>query len=386
MSDIGKILEARYHRIMIRKGFCTFRNVLILPEHNTKIATDIDLLSIKYNETLDRYLINTECKSGNIEVFDRLFWVNGVGSFLKSNKSSLIVNKYITEYIEFAKALNIDLISTNEIDDTEKVLNISPDSWPGLSAMHIWDDCFISIEKYSNIPGVSDKLVQYFKEANRYSRLDVWKGFNFNTFNKVIRLIRDIVKEADGFKSKIEVITLCQVYISILLILFSHSIIHICHDIMLRPKTERFDYLKAKLTFGEQDIEYLKRFISSMNKIVRTTLHNNGVEDLFIDRIDITNSLREPEYSDSLFKLLSYFIGKTNHLINLPYAIEITQFPSTSENYVTTKVNEGNHLFELVKAFIIQEFQISKDFLSPINPEIIVSINKKERNITTGST
>jgi len=384
MINSGKTLEARYHRIMIKKGFCTFRNVIIQTNFNDKIATDIDILAYKYNETLDKYLVNTECKSGNIEVFDRLFWLNGLSTFLKSNKSSLIINKMTDEYIEFAKALNIDLISMNEIDDIEKSLEIDINTWPGLSNYELFDACFTSIESYGRIDGITDKAISNFKEINKNCRLDIWKGFSFNSFNRQIRLIKDLLKENENAKTNIEQLTTCQLFLSVLLISLSHSIIFICHEIFLRPKTERLEYLKQKLIYGEQDIEYMKRFIVTMNKIVRTTIRKNLEQDLFIDSIDIGTNLREPEYCDSLYRLLTVLLGKTNILINLPYAVEISQFSCEKSNYSIIKASEGNQVFELIKAFLIQDFKIPKDFFNPPDHKLLKSIISK-RNIANSS-
>ena len=383
MPTNGKILEARYHRIMICKGFCTFRNVIIQTSNNEKIATDIDLLAYKYNETLDKYLVNTECKSGNIEVFDRLFWLNGLSTFLRSNKSTLIVNKITDEYIDFAKILNIDIVSMNEIEDIEKSLNLEPAIWPGLSDYEIYDPCFSNIDTYGKIDGITNKTINLIKDINKNCRLFIWKGFNFNSFNRQIRLLNELVKENENAKNNEEQLTICQLFLSILLISLSHSLIYICHEVFLRPKTERLEYLKQKLIYGEQDIEYMKKYIISMNKIVNTIIRKNTEQSLFSDNaIDIGAALKEPDYCDSLCKLINVFLTKINQLISLPYAIEIRQFTHKEGNYSKTKISDGNQAFELMKAFLIQNFNIAKEYFNPPDVNILLKILNK-RNITT---
>lgn len=378
LPDIGSGLEARYQRLLIYKGFCTYRNVLIYPfKQNHKIATDIDIYAISYNENFHSQIINVECKGGDdVDIFDRIFWLSGVKKILNADRSILLLKKYTPEYIEFAQRLNIETISLTSLEELETIYNIQEDWWPGLSNYSIWDNVFSKIERYSKLNYITKDNISIIKDLYNTCKNESWKKFSYNHFNKICRLLVDLSIKSNNCNKDILSTNLLRIFYSLSFITLSHIFLFICHDLFNHSNSTREEYLKQKMTFGDQDQDYINKVINNMTNLVKAYIKEQGI--MFTDRLNPLSNLKPPAYTDSIYQLIKKFYLSPEQTINMPYAAELNQFGFKSGIYseVDEKVALGLQQLDLLKAFLIQDIKIENIFLDKIDTSVIEELSK----------
>lgn len=136
MSSTEKDLELKLRtmRYLWHTGCLVRRNVDLVEYdyEKSRVYTDIDVLGIKLDESLEAYFIVCDCKSGiKVKTAERLFWLSGVMSYFGASEGLFVRNQVMsTKYVELSKRLNILPISSSELSYFERIYKI-PDMFYG---------------------------------------------------------------------------------------------------------------------------------------------------------------------------------------------------------------------------------------------------------------
>lgn len=308
MSDFTKgiELEIRTHRLAWYLGYFARRRIILYSDMGNPI-TDIDVLGIKFDSTLNPSIIIFETKSE--KGYASILKVKGLLDYFEAELAYIIRPNITPDIIRFSETLKINAMHTSRLDEIEDSMNIDKNEW----------NFFYSLD-------MDYKLDHYIKllEENKYEALtfnlnDIWiKSNSFSNTKELIELLDILYLESKKVKNqelKDAIIFLILEYISLLII----QLIKIAGILYKYPTHQRYPIFQEKLISGkltskEKD-ELLDRFYDFL-----TSYTKNLRKKMTLKRNDLTLL---PDYTDKLYELINIYISNNIDIIKILKYIDI---------------------------------------------------------------
>jgi hypothetical protein len=371
----GAGLEARVQRLFMAQGVFAERGLFpsASPDHHM-LATDIDVLVSEYVSGFHITRRHAECKGGRIPLLDRILWLRGVRRLLGADGSYLVVPDFDTDASEFARSLDIQLLTLKQLEGWEAAIPILQDLWPCRSDYQTYDNAKTVWMKLSGSKE-ADADWRFLREILGFIQIDSWLSFYYRHLNKLLRLIADIARQYEKTHSDRNR-ELCSRYcFSALLVRLCQYLLAICYDVSRLPITDVGTYLYQRLTYGDQDPERTSGLINGTVLWIKQGLEKKGIP--IPPEIDVGRLYEPPQYATDLLELINRLLQQSHEARYLPIAMETMQFgiPEVVGKFPRLKAaaSAGDSLAALVKGFVIRAFSIPKSLTKPMSSELRIA-------------
>ena len=372
MADTGVILEARFQRLFLAQGIFAERSLWVAADRSRKLmATNIDVMISEYASGYHLTRRHAECKSGKrVRILDRVLWLHGVRSLLGADASYLVLDSFYEQGVEFARSLDIDVMTINQLATWERAFEINRDEWPSRSDFEWLDPIRNQARNLAKEKGKS-KVDLVIREAAIFVETESWRSFGYGILNRLLRLLRslsDTYEKAIHTESK----TLCVRYTaSALLVRLSQYLLAVCLDVSRVPVSDLQSYLGNRLTYGDQDPEQASGLVRSTVDWMSQALRERG--STIPSEADATRLFVAPRFSEGLVALIQKLLVTPNEAKYLPIAMEVEQFGKVGEADLFPRLGSawrtGSHLAALVRGFAIASLGVKAPVLEPLRQE-----------------
>lgn len=278
MDYPGVALEARVQRLFQAQGIFAERSLWPAADVNhSLLATDIDVLASEYSSGFHLTRQHAECKSGqHVAILDRVLWLNGVRTMLGADASYLVLEAFNEDAADFARSLNIDVMTIRQLETWETALKIPDDKWPNRSDYRAVDPAkkkWMDVAKRKDATE-TDRLV---RRVIQFVEIDSWRVFGYGSLNRVLRLLKDL---SDAFKESTKSgpppasIRYCS---SALLVRLSQFLLAVCYDVSRVPISDLHSYIASRLIFGDQEPRRAQGLIRSTVDWMAQALKKHGI-------------------------------------------------------------------------------------------------------------
>lgn len=303
----GKELEQRAHRLAWHLGYFARRRVFIYTDEGDHI-TEIDVIGIKFDDTLSPHMILFETK--HERGFSSILKLRGLLDYYTAELAYIIRPNITPAIIQFAEELQIKGIHTSRLEEMEKELGIDPSDW-SLSFSPDFDKRFLPKLKVLRQNGFKSEVLL---------RDLFWVGSN--PFYKIKRLKETILRlsKGRGKTKKLRLKTALAFLIADLTILFSICVLHSAGMLHTLPEHQRHSIFSKKLISGKLSLKEKEELIGKtydfLAKYTKDVLH----QSLSIRREDFSLT---PAYADELYNLLSRILKRPQNAKFIPRLFDI---------------------------------------------------------------
>lgn len=314
-QDKGRELERRAHRLVWALGYFTRRNVFIYSDEGDQI-TDIDVIGIKFDETLTEKIMIVETKSE--KGFLSLLKLRGLVEYYGADTSALIIRPNITpDVVRFADKLGIRAMHTSRLDEMETELSVSSKDWVSLPFSTEFDKRYLSSLKMLWAGGYKkENLIRdtFWVEDNPFYKVKLLK--------EVISNLKNSTPEDPSLRFPVAVLILD------LTCLFSVSLLQSCGKLYPLPEHQRHTIFLDKLVSGRlssrEKQEFVDRTYTFITRYTKTILN----APLTIRKEDFALT---PDYAEDLFFLVDRLIKKAPFSKEVPRLFDVYASIFTSE-------------------------------------------------------
>lgn len=329
MSDVtrGYEFERRAHRLAWNLGYFSRRQVVLYSDGGNTI-TDIDVIGIKFDETLssDVLLIETKSEKG----FASILKLKGLLEYF-TTKSAYIIRPNVTpDIIRFSEKLNINALHTSRLDEIEKSLKIDADDWRlSFSAENdsIKDELLLSLERAKYRDEIA-LLNDFWEEQDSFSSMkSLISAINF------VGERYDVEKDE---RAKFYLTFLLSEYIS----LFSVALLKSAGILYKYPTHQRSRVFNEKLISGKLSFKEKEDLLDKFFSFLKNYTESLG-KKMIVKRDDLTLL---PSYHDDLYILINSFIDQSKYSRLLPIITDI------------------------ITSGVIEQKELNKEYLLKYNP------------------
>lgn len=366
MPDAGDILEARFQRLFLAQGIFAERELWVAADGAHKLmATDIDVMISEYSSGFHLTRRHAECKSGRrIRVLDRVLWLNGVRSLLGADASYLVVPSFHEPAVDFARRLDIDVMTVNQLETWETAFEIKSNVWPSRSDYRRIDpirDRALSLGKAKR----ASELDILLRDASQFIRTDSWRSFGYGRLNRLLRMLKslsDMYHASDDLGGRTPYVRYAA---SALLVRLSQYLLAVCRDVSRVPVSDLGSYLSRRLTFGDQDPDQARGLVEGTVDWIAETLRHR--EASLPAGTDVSRLFLPPTCSEALIALIRKLLIAPNEAKYLPVAMEVEQFGQEGEVDTFPRLGSawrtGRHLAALVRGFAVASVGVEASVL-----------------------
>lgn len=379
LPETGTGLEARLQRYFFACGASVERSLVIRTgRYGTKTATDVDVLAATYAANFHRSIFHAECKGEKkSQTLDRSFWLSGLRSFLHANRSLLVVDSFDVETSDFARELDIELVSFATLRELEQAYAMNDAWWPGRSAYQVWDPVAFNRERYESV--IADEtLSSALRDLWSLCVEDGWRVFSYSSFNRLVRLLGMLAAHYSRRVGDTAIVEVLRLAFSTALVRLDHYLLAICADLLPRERTERERYLTDKLRFGDLNARKAETLVSHAVRMVEVTLAEHKV--MLPPQWQPKQLLDRPLVPPAgLVSLLTKLMDMPESAMHLPYAAEMVQFGFSPDprGIVDNLVSRGRAAHELVLAFLVQETRFPEVLIQPPDPARLAQLSAR---------
>lgn len=374
----GEGLEARLQRLLIALGTHAERGLIVRTSpQESRIVTDIDVLGVNYTQDFHRSVLHAECKGEKrAKTLDRMFWLVGVRKLLQADRSILVMQSHDSSSSAFARALEIETLSFNSLQELEDRYSISKDWWPGRTDYKRWDNLQPTRDRYSSLPSLTDELSDSIKQLYALCYEDAWRSSPYGPLNRLLRLMGRIAEDSKSTELTPAVLQVVRMSISYGLVRLSHYLLNTCQDLVIRQPSDRSTFLSDRLIFGNQNAVQMRMLTERYMRMMKSALDQYGVEPPA--RWETDFMLQTPKYQEALLETVQRLLDRPEQAVNLPLAMELVQFGFAPEPraVVEAAVEAGKPAVGVTKALLTQEFSIPHELLEPPDVAILDSLAK----------
>ncbi len=385
-SGIG--LEARVQRLFLAQGIYAERGLLPSADQNhSMMATDIDVLTSEYASGFHLTKRHAECKGGKgVALLDRVLWLRGVRTLLGADTSYLILANFNEAASSFARSLEVDVLTTNQLGGWEASLGIRPDDWPNRSNFQFYQPLR---EQWFKLGGEKDASSDWrlIRKAIQFIEIDSWLNFRYGLLNRLFRLLEEVSEQYKSAHSMTEWKLAAQYVASALLVRLAQFLLAVCYDVTRVPMADIDGYLSSRLTFGDQDPDRAAQLIRSTLQWVQRGLVQADAK--LPSSVNEERLFAHPQYAANFVELVKRLLRDNNDARYLPLAMDTIQFGNNAQLSSLPRLRgaagAGDALAALVKGFVISALSIEKTMLDPVFEEFSKSFPKSKRLPSTSS-
>lgn len=305
--DKGKELERRAHRLAWHLGYSARRRVFIYTDEGDHI-TEIDVIGIKFDDTLSPHIILFETK--HERGFSSILKLRGLLDYYAAELAYIIRPNITPAIIQFAEELQIRGIHTSRLQEMEEELDIDPSDW-SLSFSSDFDKKFLSMLKILRQNGLKDEVLL---------RDLFWVGNN--PFYK-IKILKETIAKLSEKREKTRKLALknaLTLLIIDLTILFSICVLQSAGILHTLPEHQRHSVFSKKLISGKLSLkekeDLVRKTYDFLAKYTRDVLR----QPLSIRKEDFS---LDPSYADELYNLLSRMLKRPQTAKVVPRLFDI---------------------------------------------------------------
>jgi hypothetical protein len=373
VQSAGIELEARVQRLFLAQGIFAERGLLpSAGDGHRMMATDIDVLTSESGSVFHLTRRHAECKSGkNVALLDRILWLRGVRSMLGADASYLVVADFNEGASNFARSLEVDVLTANQLESWEISIDIRSDLWPNRSNYALYQpakDRWLKIGKQKE----ADSHWQLIREAIQFVEIDSWLRFQYGLLSRLLRLFSRVSTESSAGDKPADWIVAAKYVCSILLVRLAQYLLAVCHDVTRVPVSDVNGYLYQRLTFGDQDPGRAMGLIKSTIEWVEQGLRHIGTS--LPSTIDIERLSTPPSYAEEFVSLIQRLLKHSNEARYLPIAVETAQFTDTETLKAFPRLKAaaaaGDNLAALTKGFVIAALSVEKPLVDSVHEDL----------------
>jgi len=367
----GLILEYRFYRLFLARGLFAERSLHpAVGDGYEKSATDIDVLAIDYGTGFHSTRLNVECKSGkNLSKLDRIIWLAGVQTLLKSEISYLVVPDVDSEVTSFGKKLNVFTITPLQLEIWEQELKLDNTKWFARSNYQLFEPAHKTWSDIQKQEKGKDSDWLLFKDVSRFLKYDSWLNLSFGNLNRLLRLGEDIAGSYSNFANNKDKVLCAKYSMGALFVRFCQMLVDICEQLMVVPPSQLNEYLISRLIFGDNDSRNSKNLIDSTLSWVRAGLSLQGTA--FPQELNVERLVTPPRYSKEFVALIELLLSRPSETCMLPLTAELITFESEKNRHYWTEelcrvFDGGQHLVLNSKGFFLRAVGATADLLDGI--------------------
>ena len=389
MADAGVALEARVQRLFLAQGIFAERSLLPTADAGHRLlATDIDVLVSEYASGFHLTRRHAECKSGRrVPVLDRILWLSGVRAMLGADASYLVLDSFDEGAADFARSLNVDVMTVKQLEIWEQAFKVPADHWPNRSDFKLVDPVRRRAMDLGKQNGAleRDKVV---RQALQFVEIDSWRVFGYGRLNRLLAILRALSDVPDEPALEGERSVSARYSASALLVRLSQYLLAVCHDVSRVPVSDIHTYLLNRLKFGDQDPRRARALVQGTVDWISLALRDRGMA--IPPEVDSDRLFQPPTYSEALVSLTQKLLGAPNEARYVPVAMETLQFGEQGETALFLRLNSawlsGRDLAALVKGFAIASVGVDSALLAPLreNPAALWTAGQRDKTKDTG--
>jgi len=308
MSDVtsGYELERRAHRLAWTLGYFSRRQIILYSDGGNTI-TDIDVIGIKFDETLspDVLLIETKSEKG----FASILKLKGLLDYF-TTKSAYIIRPNITpDIIRFSEKLKINALHTSRLDEIEDSLDIDSDDW--------------NLSYSAEYDSYRDELLLLLGKLNYRNEIgllnDFWEEQDSYSSMKILISAINFIKERYDVEKDLEIKNALAFLLSEYISLFLISVLKSAGILYKYPTHQRSRVFHEKLISGKLSFREKEDLLDKFFSFLKSYTKSLG-KKMTIKREDLTLL---PIYHDDLYRLINIFIDLSKHSKILPIITDI---------------------------------------------------------------
>ena len=373
MTNSGVALEARVQRLFLAQGIFAERSLFPAADVGHRLmATDIDVLVSEYSSGFHLTRRHAECKSGRrVGILDRVLWLNGVRAMLGADASYLVLDSFDEDAADFARSLNVDVMTIKQLETWEKALTIPGDQWPNRSDFRLIEPLK---KKWLDLGKRKDALEKdrIVREAIHFVEIDSWRTFGYGRLNRLLRILKALSEVPDKLTSEAQRSVSARYAASALLVRLSQYLLAVCHDISRVPVSDVHSYLSSRLTFGDQDPGRARGLVQSTVDWMSQALRDGGMG--IPPQVDSNRLFQAPPYSEGLVSLAQKLLVAPHEARFLPIAMDTEQFGDQDQAEpfprLRSAYSAGRDLAALVRAFAVASLGVRASVLAPVRKDL----------------
>ena len=293
-----------------------------------------------------------------------------VRTLLGADASYLVLRTFNEDATDFARSLDVDVMTVKQLEIWESALNITEQHWPSRSDFRLIDPIRLNARNLGKQKDASE-VAKVMRNATQFVEIDSWRVFGYGKLNHLFRILKSLSEVHDQLAPKEEERLYARYSASALLVRLSQFLLAMCLDISRVPISDVQSYLLSRLTYGNQDPDSVRGLLNSTVGWVSHALRERGMA--LPPEADLNRLYRPPLYSEGLIALIQTLLSAPNEARYLPIAVEIEQFGKEEDTNLLPRLRSawraGHHLAALVRAFATASLGVSASLLKPLRED-----------------
>jgi hypothetical protein len=246
----GTAFEGRLQRLALAQGVFAERGLCpAATSDHRMLATDVDVLASEYRSTFHVARCHYECKTGKINVLDRVLWLAGLRHLLSADGSVLCVRDCDTTIVGFARTLGVEILTESQLCVIEAAVKIGPQVWPARSRFDVYVAAVAAWQKRWR-PANAGNEWNFLKEILGFIQVDSWQSLEYRHLNRLTRYLSELPQTGAQSASDADAALCCAYAIAGLCVRLSQYLLAICYDIAPLAQAEARRFLTDRLIFG----------------------------------------------------------------------------------------------------------------------------------------
>ena len=323
MSSTEKDLELKLRtmRYLWNLGYFVRRNVDLVENvyEKSRVYSDIDVLGIKLDESLNSHFIVCDCKSGiRVKTAERLFWLSGVMSYFDSREGLFIRDQMMsTKYAELSKRLKIVPISSAQLSDLERLYRIPKRFYgPFCEEQDLIDYVFSELKKHDR--SVHDYVLKgYWKDPPQQQITTLMTSCQRVTNNKDLEDYQRMFALAYALSC------------------LSLSILRLSRSILRIPERQKETMVKQELLGGTTSLSEREKLLEGFYNFMTGEIIERYKQKYPVTKREFLESLI-PKYSKYFVDLTIRICQDPASAIQIPRILDLFAFESVINKRKTT--------------------------------------------------
>lgn len=371
---VGESLEARAQRVFLAQGIFAERYLRVTTgdRRTRKTATDVDVLLSEYSSTFHLTRSHIECKGGkSFHILDRTFWMHGVKDLLGATASYFVLDEFDPEVMRFARDLGIEFLTVQTVTKMEESYGVPQNVWPYRSDYEVLSPILTSWRKAAKRS--EDRTWSELGTVREFIEEESWPNFRYGLLNKLFRQLENLSTLASARHLDTEALRYFGNYCTgALVVRLSQYLMFVCRDVLTMGGVTRDDYLRTRLTCGDQDPHAARTLVDASVGMVRVALKEHNIEPP--SRLDADVILSAPAYADNFLQLIQRLVHSPSEARYATIATEAFHFGNQVETTgkfprLASAVKAGSTFAALIRGFLLQSFNFPAELLTPFDAQ-----------------
>ncbi|WP_337098668.1 hypothetical protein [Paenibacillus sp. YIM B09110] len=294
----GYLLEYRMKRLLFHMGYFPKIGIDVRTSYDdaSDKITDLDVYGLYVHRDFTSKSLWVDCKSGSVQIHDRITWIKGIMSEITVNDMIFVVNSARTSVKQYARKAGIQLLDINIVDKLEADYKINQDDWRGSWNPDTQHNKINQLSKFS-IP-----TNDLYKRIAKYISSDYWVIDNYSKVKKTLSGIRDL-STYNNLKLNEEQTKTIQWSIYELTNLFLLAVLDIAKELYYFNDSEKRETVVEGLSSGDIPNRKRKEIFDSAFRVAYNVVKTQ-IPDFNIPSKMPSFNITPPNYTESFIDLI----------------------------------------------------------------------------------